>query len=417
MFIVESIYYIKLMRHINTFVIWCLQYRFTILTLPSLLYDIKVGLVIVFLAFLLDLLTVTGTFLLTFDKGNKSIERDKSLFESDSLEEFSDSLTQDIENYFKGANATYNYRNRLADREFMFVKCPDLIGSCLSYPFIAGPTIILVPSTFDSTFPRDKALLAHEFMHCIAHDLNVTLHTNMRLFCYLFLVISIIISCLYSIIWPTILGIVYLSYTLFLTHFSLLGNMEQEANLIGLRYVEDRFGTKEMQEAATTMIKMRQIQFLDKVQHLGPTYISEYNQIHFLSYFVSSEEKQVLAQRLKKKAKKNIENESESMKKRKFTHTKILNLAKIYDSPYIYESTHGVNMYAFSSGYIFFTIIIVPFALYFSTLLYNWIFPALTLNAFLVIGILLIFIFILIKIINKRLWNKRAFLTRKIGVQ
>ena len=84
--------------------------------------------------------------------------------------------------------------------------------------------------------------------------------------------------------------------------------MEQEANLIGLRYVEDRFGIKEMQDAAVMMIKMRQIQFIDKVQRVGQTYICEYNQIHFLSYLVPIEENQKLAQRLIKKAKNNAEN-------------------------------------------------------------------------------------------------------------
>lgn len=417
MFIVKSNTYTTLMRHINTFVTRCLQCRFTIISIPSLFYDIKVGLVIVFIAFLLDILTDTGTFLLTFYKGIKSIEKDKSLFESESLEIFTDSLTQDIEDYFKSANATYNHRNRLADREFLFVRCPELMGSCLSYPFIAGPTIILVPSTFDSTYPRDKALLAHEFMHCVAHDLNVTLHTNMRLFSFLFFAVAITVSCVYSVIWPTILGVLYLCYTLFITYFSLLGNMEQEANLIGLRYVEDRFGIKEMQDAAVMMIKMRQIQFIDKVQRVGQTYISEYNQIHFLSYFVPIEEKQKLAQRLIKKAKKNAENETISKKERQFTHAKMLNLAKIYDSTYMYESTHGVNMYAYSSGYIIFTLIMVPVLLYLSSLLFDWYFPKLTINGSLLVGIILIAIFILIRKINKVIWNKRSFLTRKIGKQ
>lgn len=193
--------------------------------------------------------------------------------------------------------------------------------------------------------------------------------------------------------------------------------MEQEANLIGLRYVEDRFGIKEMQDAAVMMIKMRQIQFIDKVQRVGQTYFSEYNQIHFLSYFVPIEEKHKLAQRLIKKAKKNAENETISKKERLFTHAKMLNLAKIYDSTYMYESTHGVNMYAYSSGYIIFTLIMVPVLLYLSSLLFDRYFPKLTINGGLLVGIILIAIFILIRKINKVLWNKRTFLTRKIGKQ
>lgn len=332
---------------------------------------------------------------------------------------FNDDLTSDIERFFKETNFTYNFRNKQAERIFSYIKCGNssLMGTCLSYPFIAGHNIILVPQSFDSSDIRDKALLAHEFAHAVSHDLNEVSNINIYIYSIFIFLFSIIYSVSFSIIWPLIMMMGLCIYYCFITHYNSVGLREEEANLAALRFIESKYGKEYMAEVALKLLKLRQLIFINATNKRIVNFFSEYNQIYYLSQFISQSNIKILINKLIVDEERIRHDNNISTFKRKCQIVKLNCLLRIYKTTKKIETTKGLNPILYSGLFMASVIISCSCILFMSYNLFSTYPAIISTKQFVAFILICLLLFVIIRIIIVKLWKKRLELEEQIGLQ
>lgn len=414
MFINKNASFLLFQKLLQQTLIFLLQFRFTILTLPLLFINFKFFAIIFVSAILVDIILSLFLYVLTYKKGISSIYKDRNLFAPNEQEKINNELTEQLLTFFKKTKA--NQGNRLDDKEFVVIKSPNLSGQCLSYPSSVGEVIILVHNAFDEAFPRDIALLAHEYTHSVGHDLYVTQANHNYCMVGVTIIISLVTCVFTQNFWAAIWCLLYAFYVVYYINLSWLAGREQEANLVALQFVEYTYGSEAMENACFDIIKLRQLQFLNKVKFFGPLYISERNQIKFLSYFLSMEHRADIIQKVQKKAEKEYSTfpgrYEHFLQKMKFQE-----LGSIYgDYKNALSSTFGLKMYPENSTYPILLLINIGLLWYF---LYSLCLEINIVLSWWTIPISIILFVILYFTIRKTisyLWNKKTSLLQSLGI-
>lgn len=391
------------------------QARFTMLLgIPYCFFNIGNGFLFLIITVILDLIvTVSGHFI-TLVLCVRDIYKDRKLFNVDGLEVVSNDLTSNLESYFK--KTAYNIKGRLNDKQFVFVMCPKLAGCCLSYPYTFGENIILLPATFDFNYPRDIALLAHEMTHCLAHELYRSLYILEYFLCATIITIAITYSFLTNTWWAGVVAFALPCIVGCNIYLSSIGSREQDANLWALRFIEDEYSVESMRNAATVLMKLRQVQYLDKCKFPGPIFFSEQNQIHFLSYLVPLDESVKMAWRLVKKAQNNPNYRGNSLQ-HTFLQYKYEYLVSLYEKGSKLSSTHGITIASHSKieVCVFFAYIILAYLAIYTTDMFSYV-PSI--SWWCIVGVTIFFFLFKLtgKILNITLWKIKLKLTEKIGI-
>lgn len=124
---------------------------------------------------------------------------------------------------------------------------------------------------------KDKILLAHEFSHCVSHDLILAFRKHF----YCSVIIFVVLVCvLGNSVW--LMSIVFLfSVILSLLQFWHIAYNEIEANNHALEVVNTLYGTEAMAESAKCLLRLRTKTLLkmEKEKRYGLTYATEKLQI------------------------------------------------------------------------------------------------------------------------------------------
>lgn len=409
----------KTINSFVTFITRLLQYRLCIISIPLLVCNFSVGIKFLIIAFLLDVTLGVLSSVIIFYKGIQKLERDKEVLLSPCNMNFNNELTSDIEQFFKDTNYTYNFRNKQTERIFSYIKCGNssLIGTCLSYPFIAGHNIILVPHSFDSSNIRDKALLAHEFAHVVSHDLNEVSNINIYIYSLCLFIFSIIYSVSFSIIWPSIVIAGVCIFYCFVTHYNSLGLREMEANLASLSFIENKYGKEYMKEVALKLLKLRQVIFINTTNIGVLNYFSEYNQIYYLSQFVLESKRNDLRYKLIINKEKIQQDTNISIFKRIFQIVKLNCLLRIYKTTKQIETTNGLCPMLYGGLFIVSVITCSIWTLIMSFKLFSTYPVVMDAKQFVALILTCILLLVIIRFIIVKLWKRRLKLEERIGLQ
>lgn len=183
--------YIKILISFSGSIVTLLLFlRFTFLLFPLCFYiDRKSFFIIIIGTILLDIIISVGIHFYDSFMGTSSMIKNVSLYtHGEKTEEVNNILTENILSYFK--STYFNIKKRLEDKTFFVIKCPYLYGCLKSFPD-SYESVILVPDTFDESYPRDIVLLSHEYSHCMLHNLFTIQDKQRLLLAFITLIISL----------------------------------------------------------------------------------------------------------------------------------------------------------------------------------------------------------------------------------
>ncbi len=344
-------------QSINTAIAWVLNIRLTVLLLPLLFLNWKLFLLILPVSIAVDLIiTISSTFL-AYRNDIRVFQDDiKKYIDGKEVKVLEIEQLKKIKAYFTGyQDDLFNKKLDISPKEYVVIQVPD-IYSYISYSFPSGYSVILVPETFNEAEKRDVALLAHEYTHAAFHNVNNVLNIEVLLASITVLLFGILLFVVNSNVLLLIWILLFFCFTLFYIKTSLHGIREIEANLFGLRYIEDTFGESDLEQVSLKLLKMRQQTFLndkDSNYFTNKLYSSELNQIKNLVIFASLEERKKLVDRLLAQKEK---------EKNRTKRIKILNLLRVYrKTTSQWHSTHGIQMFPFSGVYLLSIILTIGF--------------------------------------------------------
>lgn len=147
----------------------------------------------------------------------------------------------------------FQWGNKQGNKRIIVIRANKLFGQFKSFAFYNASSFIFVPKTFYPQSVKDRILLAHEFAHCISHDLMLTF--KKQFYC------SAIILLLFVLVpdvpvWIKISAILLASVLVLLQFWPIVYN-EIEANNHALEVINTLYGEKAMSESAKYLLKVR----------------------------------------------------------------------------------------------------------------------------------------------------------------
>lgn len=339
----------SVIQSLYTTIVWLLNIRLTVLLLPLLLLNWRLFLLILPVSISIDLIITMSSVFLAYKNDIKVFQDDINKYiDGKNVKIVESKQLQNIKSYFANyQNDSINKRMGIGEKQYIIVQVSNLY-SYISHSFTAGYSVIIIPETFDETEKRDIALLAHEYIHAAFHNTNKTLNVELLFVAITVLLIGIplFVTSLNVFFFTWIL--LFFCFTLFYIKTSLHGIREIEANLFGLRYIEDTFGERDLEQVSLKLLKMRQQEFLNDDKRKNFTnklFSSDLNQIKYLVIFTSLEERKKIVNRLI------IQKGKENNRTKRI---KIHNLLRVYrKTVFQWKSTHGIQLFPFSGTYLF----------------------------------------------------------------
>ena len=175
----------------------------------------------------------------------------------------------------------FQWGDKYGRKQVIVVRVDQLFGQFKSFVSYCSISVIFVPRTFYPQSVKDRILLAHEFAHCVSHDLMLVLSKLLRLSAILLPLIVLVADIP---VWIKVAAILSAVTLRLLSSWPAVYN-EIEANNHALEVIKTLYGADAMAESAKYLLRIRtetmQQQARKKKYRLG-AYIAEQLQIKFL---------------------------------------------------------------------------------------------------------------------------------------
>ena len=218
-------------------VIRLIQHKFSLLGLIGFDISFKMGLLYLYIGFVFDLLTSLVIATHSHIKIANGLHHTLKVYNY-KFKSYSHPILENIISYFSDYNLTVNFRNKISNRGLFIAKVEKQIGSLYSFPFMYGRSVILLPETFDETELRDRILFAHEYSHCISHDLMITLENSIIALSIMILCLGVISMFFTSVGWVLYVSIFVSVLSIISTKLSFQTKIETEANADSIAYAK-----------------------------------------------------------------------------------------------------------------------------------------------------------------------------------
>ncbi|MDC1753697.1 hypothetical protein POY80_14740 [Bacteroides uniformis] len=179
----------------------------------------------------------------------------------------------------------FQWGNRQGDKRTIVIRANKLFGQFKSFAFYNASSFIFVPKTFYPQSMKDRILLAHEFAHCVSHDLMLAF--KRQFYCSaIILPLFVLVSDIPA--WMKISAILLASVLALLQFWPIVYN-EIIANNHALEVVNTLYGAKSMSESAKYLLKVRTETLRKNIKdkRYGLAYAIEELQIEHLQRSVS----------------------------------------------------------------------------------------------------------------------------------
>ena len=213
---------------------------------------------------------------------NKAVEEFKE--QGIDLEIIEDDIIKEIDTEMRKYQL-FQWGNRQGDKRTIVIRANKLFGQFKSFAFYNASSFIFVPKTFYPQSMKDRILLAHEFAHCVSHDLMLAF--KRQFYCSaIILPLFVLVSDIPA--WMKISAIL-LASVLALLQFWPIAYNEIIANNHALEVVNTLYGAKSMSESAKYLLKVRTETLRKNIKdkRYGLAYAIEELQIEHLQRSVS----------------------------------------------------------------------------------------------------------------------------------
>lgn len=179
----------------------------------------------------------------------------------------------------------FRWGNRRGSKQTVVVRVDKLFPSFKSFALYNEVSVIFVPKTFYPQFVKDRILLAHEFAHCVSHDLMLVF--KKQFYCSAIVLPLFILSSDVSV-WIKLSAILFASVLALLQSWPIAYN-EIEANNHALEVMNTLYGAEVMFESAKYLLNVRSETLYKNVKEkrYGLAYAIEKLQIEHLQRCVS----------------------------------------------------------------------------------------------------------------------------------
>lgn len=208
---------------------------------------------------------------------NKAIEQFK--VQGTNMEKVCDSFIEEIDKEMR-KDQLFQWGNKKGMKQTIVIRVNTLLGHYKCFPIYNGTSVVFVPKTFYPQAIKDKVLLAHEFAHCVSHDLMLVFRK--QFYCSAIVLLLIVLVADVSI--GIKIAAILLSGMLSLLQCWPLVYNEITANNHALEVIYRLYGKNEMLESAKYLLKVR-TETLNKYinsRKYGLKYAIEKLQIDFL---------------------------------------------------------------------------------------------------------------------------------------
>lgn len=153
-----------------------------------------------------------------------------------------------------GRYQIWQWGNRNGNKKVCVVQTNQPLDRFASVPLFNDTSVVFASSTFFPQHPRDRVLLAHEFSHCVSHDLMLVLRLLFYTTAIFYPLLVMICSC--SVLWS--LSAVLVGWTMYrLFQVGIEPYREIEANNKALEVIGTLFGKDGQKQAAKILLQIR----------------------------------------------------------------------------------------------------------------------------------------------------------------
>ena len=235
----------------------------------TIIYLLPFALVIDWLLYNNSVLSVTNSQLGELENAVNCLKKDNvsmEICEDETIKE----IDEEIRKY-----QLYQIGNKNGGKRTAVIRLNRMLGQFKSYTLYNAISVIFVPKSFDSKKLTNRTILAHEFAHCVSHDLLLVLKKQFHYSASILVLLVLFSSILVIIqVWPT-------AYS------------EIEANNKALEVIKTLYGQDAMTESAKCLLELRQTT-LNKIRRQPVksvlSYAIEDLQIEFLRRAVDKNE-------------------------------------------------------------------------------------------------------------------------------
>lgn len=208
---------------------------------------------------------------------NKAIDEFK--YRNVDLEIVEDDIIKEIDTEMRRYQL-FQWGNRHGEKRMIVVRVNKLFGQFKSFAFYNESSVVFVPKTFYPQSVKDRVLLAHEFAHCVSHDLMLAFRK--QFYCSAIILLGLVLVS-DALVWMKISAIL-LSVVLSLLQFWPVVYNEIEANNHALEVINTLYGAAAMSESAKYLLRVRTetLQKNVKGKIYGLAYATEKLQIEHL---------------------------------------------------------------------------------------------------------------------------------------
>lgn len=223
-----------------------LMFRFSMLCIVllcfnvSFVYILPVALVIDWGLFRFCTQTVYDIQLQTLQENIKTLKQEGAV-----LVPIENEIIEKIYNELKKYQL-YQWGNKKGGKKIVVLKSNVLMGQFIGVPLYNDTSIIIVPCTFYPQHYSDRARLAHEFSHCVSHDLMITLRLIFKTTIFLYPLVAILCNGINIISLFTTLA----ALVLFILQGWQKPYQEIEANNKALEIIKTLYGVEEQKKTA-----------------------------------------------------------------------------------------------------------------------------------------------------------------------
>lgn len=148
----------------------------------------------------------------------------------------------------------FMWGDQYGKKQITVVRVNRVFGRFISVAFYNSTSVIFVPKTFYPKSIKDRVLLAHEFAHCVSHDLMLMFREQLYISTILFAAIVVISNVS---LWLSILTVAIAIIFSLLQIWPIAYN-EIAANNHALEVIETLYGSDSMMESAKCLLNMRE---------------------------------------------------------------------------------------------------------------------------------------------------------------
>lgn len=249
----------------------------------TIIYLLPFALVIDWLLYNNSILSVTNSQLEELENAVNCLKKDNvgmGIIEDETIKE----IDEEIRKY-----QLYQIGNRNGGKRTAVIRLNRMLGQFKSYTLYNAISVIFVPKSFDSKKLTNRTILAHEFAHCVSHDLLLVLKKQFH-YSASILVLLVLFSSIS--IWIKIITVI-LAVLLVIIQVWPTAYSEIEANNKALEVIKTLYGQDAMTESAKCLLELRQTT-LNKIRRQPDisvlSYAIEDLQIEFLRRAVDKNE-------------------------------------------------------------------------------------------------------------------------------